>query len=396
MQVTISVGGRFHAFYLAQQLLKRGYLKQLITSYPKFEVAKYGIPKDKVRSVVIKEIIARGWGRMPSFLKNSYNPQYLIHKIYDKLASRSYPESDICIAFASFGLHTIRKAKEMGAITVIERGSAHMLYQTQILTEEHEKYGLKFQRPSAKLIDMSLEEYEETDYIFIPSLFAKRTFLERGIPEEKLIHVPYGVHLDEFRQIPKEDNVFRVVYAGAMSIQKGVHYLLQAFSELNLPNSELLLVGGASEEIKPFFKKYEGNYKYIGHVPQKELYKYYSQGSVFAMMSIQEGLAMVQPQAMACGLPVISTTNTGGEDIIRDGKDGFIIPIRDVEALKEKLVYLYENRDICKTMGQSAKERVNTSFTWDDYGDRMIAKFHDILNEKVISSRKEYSYQCLH
>jgi len=152
-------------------------------------------------------------------------------------------------------------------------------------------------------------------------------------------------------------------------------------------------VGGASEEIKPFFKKYEGNYKYIGHVPQKELYKYYSQGSVFAMMSIQEGLAMVQPQAMACGLPVISTTNTGGEDIIRDGKDGFIIPIRDVEALKEKLVYLYENRDICKTMGQSAKERVSTSFTWDDYGDRMIAKFHDILNKKVTSSRTEYNYQ---
>lgn len=64
------------------------------------------------------------------------------------------------------------------------------------------------------------------------------------------------------------------------------------------------------------------------------------------------------------------------------------ICIRDIEALKEKLVYLYENPDICKTMGQSAKERVSTGFTWDDYGERMIAKFHDILNEKVTSSRK--------
>ncbi len=84
MQVIISVGGRFHAFYLAQQLLKRGYLKKLITSYPKFEVVKYGIPKDKIRVIIIKELMARGWERMPSFLKNFYNPQYLIHEIYDR------------------------------------------------------------------------------------------------------------------------------------------------------------------------------------------------------------------------------------------------------------------------------------------------------------------------
>jgi glycosyltransferase involved in cell wall biosynthesis len=396
MKVTISVGGRFHAFYLAQQLLRRGYLKRLITSYPKFEVAKYGIPKDKVRSVVIKEIIARGWGRMPSFLKKTYNPQYLILEMYDRLASRSYPESDICIAFSSFGLHTIRKAKNTGAKTIIVRSSTHMLFQQAILREEYERLGVKAQLAHPKVIEKELKEYVETDYIYTNSSFAKRTFLERGIPEEKLIHIPTGVNLDEFSQLPKRDNVFRIVYAGAMTLQKGVHYLLQAYSELRIPDSELLLVGGMSDEIKPFFKKHEGIYRWVGHVPQKILHKYYSQGSVFVIMSIQEGLAGVQAQAMACGLPVVSTKNTGGEDIIRDGKDGFIIPIRDVEALKEKIMYLYDNRDICNEMGQLAKERVSKGFTWDDYGDRMIAKFHDILNEKVTSSRKEYNYQCLH
>ena len=50
---------------------------------------------------------------------------------------------------------------------------------------------------------------------------------------------------------------------------------------------------------------------------------------------------MVQPQAMACGLPIIHTTNTGGEDIVRDGIDGFIVPIRDVESLKSKILYTY-------------------------------------------------------
>jgi len=91
---------------------------------------------------------------------------------------------------------------------------------------------------------------------------------------------------------------------------------------------------------------------------------------------------MVQPQARACGLPVICTTNTGGEDIVRDGKDGFVIPIRDVEKLKEKLVYLYENPEICWKMGESAKQRVSQGFTWDDYGDKIIKLYADILNRK--------------
>ena len=81
MKVIVSVGGRFHAFNLAQQLLKRGYLKRLITSYPKFEVVKYGIPKEKIKSAIVKEILERGWRKLPRFLKNIYNPQFLIHKI---------------------------------------------------------------------------------------------------------------------------------------------------------------------------------------------------------------------------------------------------------------------------------------------------------------------------
>ena len=382
MEVTISVGGRFHAFYLAQQLLKRRYLKKLITSYPKFEVRKYGIPKGKVNPIIIKEILERSWRRLPNFLGNIYNPQYLISDIFDRLTSNKVEFCNIFVGFSSFSLHSIRRAKELSAITILERGSSHILYQKQILREEYEKFGLKPNLPHPKIVEKELEEYEETNYISIPSLFVKRTFLKKGIPEEKLIHIPYGVRLEEFRQMPKEDNIFRIVYAGGMTVQKGIHYLLQAYLELKLPNSELLLIGGLTDEIKPFFKKYEGNYKWIGHKPQRELYKYYSQGSVFVTMSIQDGFGMVISQAMACSLPVICSTNTGGEDIIRDGIDGFVIPIRDVKALKEKITYLYENPDICKAMGQSAKDRVTKGFTWDDYGDKMIKEYERILNEK--------------
>ncbi len=379
MQVIVSVGGRFHAFNLAQQLLKSDCLKLLITSYPKFEVAKYGIPKEKIKSIIIKEILERGWRKLPGILRDFYNPQYLLIEIFDKLASRKIDKADIFVGWANFSLDSFKKAKKMGMINVLDEGSSYILYRRDIVKKEYEKFGIKPELPHPKLVEKELREYEEADYIVVSSLFARRTFLEKGIPERKIIHVPYGVDLSAFKQIPKNDNVFRVVFVGGMTLRKGVHYLLQAFSELNLTNSELLLIGSINDEIKPFFKKYEGKYKWIGHIPQGELYKHYSQGSVFVLNSIEDGFGMVIIQAMACGLPVIATTNTGGQDIIRDGQEGFIIPIADVAALKDKLLYFYQRPELCREMGQTAKKRVSYGFTWDDYGEKIIKAYKRML-----------------
>lgn len=382
MKVTISVGGKFHLFNLAQQLVKRDYLLQLITSYPKFETAKYGIPKNKTSSVLIKEVLERGWRMLPGFLRNIYNPQYLLHEMFDVLAARRLRGgADIVVG----GLHVCRRAKKLGALTIAERGSSHIRYQYQLLKEEYERFGVKvepFQLPHPKVMEADLAGYEEVDYISVPSSFVKRTFLEFGIPEHKIIQVPYGVDISQFKQVPKTDSVFRVVFAGGICIRKGVHYLLRAFSELHLPNAELVLVGGMNDEMMPFFKKYEGSFNWVGHKPQSELYKYYSQGSVFVMPSIEEGLSMVQLQAMACGLPLICTTNTGGEDIVREGIDGFVVPIRDIEALKEKIAYLYSHPAELGIMGRSAKERASSGFTWDDYGDRMVTEYRKILENR--------------
>lgn len=383
MKVTISVKSRLHGYYLAQQLFKQGYLKTLFTSYPKYLAEKDGIPEEMITSVIIARAIGGTWSKLPGMIRNCYNPQYIVHEIFDRWVAGLITKSDITVAFSSVGLHTLRKAKDMGAITIIERGSSHILYQTDILKEEYDHLGVIPRLvPHSKIVEKELQEYEEANYISIPSLFVKETFLKKGISEEKLIHVPYGVCLDEFKQIQKTDNVFRIVYAGTMSIQKGTHYLLQAVSELKLPNMELLLIGEAFDEIIPFFKKYEGSFRWLDTVHQEELYKHYSQGSVFVLMSIQDGFGLVLLQAMACGLPVIYTTNTGGEDIVREGIDGFMIPIRDVDSLKEKLIYLYEHTDICQAMGQSAKERVSKEFTWDHYGNKMIKEYKRVLKKK--------------
>ncbi|MFO0991218.1 MAG: glycosyltransferase family 4 protein [Hyphomicrobiales bacterium] len=224
-----------------------------------------------------------------------------------------------------------------------------------------------------------LLEYELADYISIPSTFVRDSFVLQGVPPEKLLVNPYGVDLSSFRQVERNDSRFRIISVGAFSIRKGSRYLLQAFSELNLPDVELWHVGTVSPAMRPFIRQYANDrVLFHGHQPQAQLHKFYSQASVFVLMSIEEGLAMVQPQAMACGLPLICTTNTGGADLIGlDGEAGYVIGIRDVNALKARLLHLYENRELCREMGQRAKARITSGLTWADYGSRYVRNIED-------------------
>jgi glycosyltransferase involved in cell wall biosynthesis len=381
MKVTVAVSGRFHAFNLAQQLQKRGYLHQLISTYPTFEIAKYGIAPTFIRSIWYLELLSRAWQRVPSWLRSDRNLQLWFLEHFDRSVMRCLsPDSDLFVGWSGACFWSLHRAKEMGAITVIERGSSHMQYQTEILQQEYERWGRKFTATHAGIYERELQSYTEADRIAVPSLFVKRTFLERGIPESKLIHVPYGTSLAEFYPVPKEDNMFRVIHCGGITLRKGVQYLLQAFSELNLPDAELWLVGSVAPELEPFLAKYQSDRIILkSKQPQNQLRWFYSQCSVFCLASIEEGLAMVQPQAMACGLPIIHTTNTGGEDIVRDGVDGFCVPIQDVEALKEKILFFYKNPDLGAEMGNNALAQARKSLSWDDYGQRIVSAYSESL-----------------
>jgi glycosyltransferase involved in cell wall biosynthesis len=385
----VSVFGRFHAFYLAYQLHKRGRLSQLITTYPVFEVAKYGIPPDKVTSLVSQEIAFRGWSRLNRVLKLRMDPDPWFHERFDEAASRHFrPETDIYVGWSSFSERGLRRAHEHGAVTILERGSAHIEHQRDLLLEEYARCGVAGQLPAPDIVGKELREYQLADYISIPSGFVKRTFLDKGFPEDRLLRVPYGVNLSEFRQAPRQDDTFRVVFVGSMSLRKGVHYLLQAYAELGLRDAELWLIGNLLPEMEHFFRRYEGRFRYFGHLPQSDLFRHLSQASVFALCSIEEGMAMVQAQAMACGLPLICTTNTGGEDLIEDGQEGFIVPIRDVAALKEKILYFYDHPEECRRMGQLARRKVSEGLTWDSYGERMCAEYGRILSGKTTKNER--------
>ncbi len=378
MRITIAVPGRFQAFYLAERLLAYGVDCRLITTYPAFAVTKYGVPKEAIVSETSLELFQRLYRGLPRFIRDRFNAEFLFAQAFDRLASKNAGKADICIGWSGFSLELFRRARAAGAKTILERGSSHIEFQQGIMKEEFERCGLRFSGAHPRIVEKELREYAFSDYIEVPSSFAAKTFIERGVPESRIIRGFRGVDLAEFRQLAKDDEVFRVIFAGAISLRKGLRYLLEAFKKAALAKAELLLIGSVQEEMKSFLKQYSGTFTLVDHVPQDKLNTYYSRGSVFVMPSIEEGMAVVQLQAMACGLPLICTTNTGGADIISEGREGFVVPVRDTEALREKITYLYEHQEEARRMGQAAREKVAAHFTWDHYARHMLEIYRKI------------------
>lgn len=396
MKISISTtGGTFRLIELASELNKMDYLDSLFIpfyskKYP-YLTRLFGkhndvlsIDGNKVKTNLTFLFISkiRSYRRF----RNRNSRSFLLSEMYDKwvarkLSQEQYNTSNIIMAESIIALHTLTEAKKLGLITILDTTNSHISNQTEILEDEYNRLGINYTFNPPHIIEKGVQEYNEADYIVVRSSYVKKTFLERHIPQEKLFIVPSGINLDNFSQITKEDKIFRVIYCGLSCIKKGTHYLLQAYSDLKLKNAELWLIGNISEDIKAILGKYKDIYKVIKFIPRTDLYKYYSQGSIFVLPSLEEGLAKVMMEAMACGLPVIATSNSGAEDVIRDGRDGFIIPIKDVGALKDRILYMYENYNVCLEMGQSAKERINDDFTLDAYGKRMV----DTL--KIISSQ---------
>lgn len=312
------------------------------------------------------------WNRLP-FLKSTQGHLDILFRYYDLLAASLMPKADVLLAWSQVSLYTMRKAKKQGATVILEHPMVHVKTWMGLMEEEFsrngKKKGLKYSLFSSRMVKRMLAEYEAADYINVISSYSKRTFIDNGVPASKLILTPLGIDTDFFQPaVPAPvGEKFRVVYVGRLELLKGVHYLLEAFSGLNLPDCELLLVGRVLPEMQPFLDQYAGTYTLIGPQSPEELRAIYQQASVLILPSIQESFGLVLAEAMACGVPVIATENTGGPDIITEGKNGFLIPIRSVAAIRDKITMLYNLESSMPVFRENSRKTVMDRFSLPGY-----------------------------
>jgi glycosyltransferase involved in cell wall biosynthesis len=374
-RVAISLQGRFHGFDLARELHAQGLLQRIYASQPVSRVAQWGVPREKVRATMRYDALqriavrARVAERIPHFI-------HATNDAFDRSIARRIEPADVVVAWSGMALHTHRRARALGARTVVERGSCHIAYQRRVLDEEFARWGIVGRTTvDGWTIEKEMREYEEADAIGIPSDFVRRSFIAEGVPERKLIQVPYGVDLRAFQPGAKSQPGFRAIYAGALSLRKGIPDLLEAAHRASV---ELWLVGPRAAEALPFLRKYAGSYAYHGAVAQARLRAFYCEADVFVIASIEEGLAMVIAQALACGLPVICTPNTGGEALVRDGVNGFVVPIRDPDAIAARLAELRGDPTRLAAMQRAAAESVAGGRAWSDYGRAIAAAYREL------------------
>jgi len=291
------------------------------------------------------------------------HPFKYINLAYGKMVARKLPRCRIYHTWMNISKDAIIKAKKQGAILILEGANSHPKNALKILEEEYTLLKKEKFIPNKKEIIEESKMIDLFDYIMCPSKFVYDSFLKYGNKSKKqLILLPYGVDYKKFsEQRKKKSKKFRVIFVGSLQIRKGVHYLLKAWRELKLKNAELILVGRVWPDMIDTIKEYknERTIKFVGFDPDPT--KYLKNADVFVSPSLEEGSALTCYEAMAAGLPVIATINTGS--IIRDQKEGFIIPIRNVIKLKEKIKYLYNHPKVCEKMGKVARKRVKR-FSW--------------------------------
>ena len=373
MQIVQTVFGVFHHFELAHQLRARGHLRKLYTSWPWARVKREGLPHELVDTFPYLQgtdhILNRSrfYPAAVSVEVNRLNALW-----FDAYTRRRIPACDALIGISGSSLLTGQLVQSRGGRFICDRGSTHQVFQERVLREEYARWGVPL-APEMPHIGLREEKiYAMADAITVPSSVARRSFLQMGLAPGKVEVIPYGVRLDRFRKTadaPDPGDLFEVLFAGQVSLRKGVPYLLEAFRRLRHPRKRLTIVGGMQDHMRALLQTLPTEHVVIvGSVPQAELIDRMSRSHVMMLPSIEEGLALVQAQAMACECPVIATEATGAEDLFTDGIEGFIVPDRDVDALAARLQQLADDPALRDRMAAAARLRMQTVGGWEEYG----------------------------
>lgn len=386
MKISVLCQSRFHAFAMAKYFQERGFLHELVTGYPKMAVSRFGLKTHHVKSVLVNELINRVTYRIFGDIRFAYYADTL----FDRIAAwYCCKDSDVYVLFSGAALHSIHAIRRRNphALIVLVRASAHIETQEVLLRQ---MAGSNKQIIDPKKIVKELAEYRLADYIMVPSSFAENSFLDKGFPRGKIFTNLLGVDLNEFPFYPKKDrsaDQMVVGNVGAISKQKNVAGIIRVVASLNEKGLRIKLVlAGAVETGFPTSLLNLPFVDYRGKMPQNQLHELYKEMDVFVINSVQEGLAMVQLQAMSCGLPIISTVNAGGLDLVKDGVNGFVIPILDDAALAQKMAWFYYNQDQIPTMGAQSRQYTETGLSWDDFGERNVRFFKRALCERTPAS----------
>jgi glycosyltransferase involved in cell wall biosynthesis len=394
MRIALVVHGRFHGFDLGKALIERGHDVSVLTNYPAVVAPRFGLPKTSVRSFVWHGVLDRAAmaaaGRLPSVY-----PERRLHELFGRWAAKEVRRRpfDVVHSWSGVSLELLSDPTLVATPVLLMRGSAHIRAQDRLLRDEEGRAGVPLDRPSAWMIGREEREYAGADRIVVLSTFARRTFVEEGCDPDRVSVLPLGVDVEAFRATPAASDaraarilgggVLRVLYVGALSFQKGLLDLLRAATLLGGDPVEFTLMGPRLAESEALLAMAGANVRLLPKRPQAELPEVYAAADLFVFPTIQDGFGMVLTQAKAAGLPIITTDNCAGSDLVTEGQDGWIVPIRDSQALADRLRWCTTHRRAVADMARA----VEAAYQPQSWG-RVAEDFEGIALEAMRTHRR--------
>ena len=362
-------------YYLVREAWKRGHLGKVIAVSKRNCQREFDL--DLVQTLPGQSRLISGLGQIKKKLWRAFPSTWLGEAIFDRYAASKLVGAtpNGVVILTPRMIRTAQRAKALGYRTFLYADHCDPRYLSEQIKLEQDTFGLKAvgeNRNRSWQMARFKEHVDSSHHMIALSEYAKDTYVHYGFPRERIFVVPLGIDLQKFYATPPpSDFVFLLMahVTGTTGILKGLQYLLQAWSELNIKNARLRVCGELGPEAQELIKRYRGklkNAEFPGTVSNPE--DHYRQSSVFVLPSLAEGLPKVVLEAMACGRPVITTPIL--KPVVREGIEGFYVPMRDVEALKERMLYFYNHRAEVARMGAHASERAR-NFTWERFSSQI-------------------------
>lgn len=384
MSILLSALSRYHVFDLALQLQKHGLLDGLVTAYPKSRLGHYASLQSAVVSKPAFALARKATLALDRFVgaKSASLFHERVYSGFSRAVSAVHRLRDTPVVYGLSGYtkELLDSPAARARTTVVDHGSLHIETEKRIMKEECARFGFS---PFGNwqydwLVQRMDEEFKQADHVVCCSALARETMVQNGVEASKVAVHRLGVDVGAFQRERNGEvsgtRRLRLLFVGAMTPLKGLHYLLSAFATLSR-DTELWLVGALPTE--PVLKKMLADcmrdtdrVRLIGPVPQSELNNIYNQCDVFVLPSLSDGWGMVVSQALACGLPTIVTDMTGAKELITSGVNGFVVGSGDATGLAARMD---EALELCRNghwrYGIDEATSSMEENSWDDYGN---------------------------
>jgi len=320
--------------------------------------------------------------------RNAKNIRRIQEEFFDFFVCRDscLMKSDAAIFLKPSFPRTAQRLRNLGKKTIAWATTLHPEFNYKQVRAEEKRYDLygSSSYTDSKRVSRLSRFYKEVDYILMQTNLAKRSFLQNGIPENRilLMEKSFGINCQKYTPTSNKinDGTFRVLHISHMNLIKGIGYLLNAWKDANL-NDALLQLGGPVDLDISFLIKREkpSSVVCLGHITNTV--PVYQNADIFVSPSVSDCLPNTILEAMACGVPVIASNMCGASEVISHGVDGFVYQYDSVEDLAKYIRLCYENREKLIHMGKLARQKA-LSYQRGNFADKIFLAIKHVLTDK--------------